>query len=71
LITGITALESCPIVMHTSLAGDHLRVMIPKDTDTVDPISTLEHANVQVQSVQIGEPNFEDFFIQLVIETAG
>jgi hypothetical protein len=57
--------------MHTSLAGDHLRVMIPKDTDTVVPISTLEHANVQVQSVQIGEPNFEDFFIQLVIETAG
>ena len=69
LMTGLSALEASPIVMRASLTGDHLRVMIPKDADAADLKSTLEQANVQANSVLVGEPNLEDVFIQLAKDT--
>jgi ABC-2 type transport system ATP-binding protein len=71
LMTGLSALQSNPVVLRASLAGDHLRVMIPKEADPGELKSVLEQADVQMQSLLTGEPNLEDVFIQLAAESHG
>lgn len=65
LMTGLSALEASPIVLRAGLAGDHLRVIIPREADAAGLRSTLEEAGVAVQSIQTGEPSLDDVFIQL------
>ena len=71
LMAGISALEASPLVQRAGLAGDHLRVIVPRDADPKALQSSLEQAGVTVQSIQTGEPNLEDVFIHLAKGTPG
>jgi ABC-2 type transport system ATP-binding protein len=69
LMAGLSALETNPRVLRASLAGDHLRVMLPKQSEAAEIKTILDQANIQAQSIQVGEPNLEDVFIQLAKDT--
>jgi len=69
LMTALSALEADPIVLRASLAGDHLRVMIPKQSEAAEIKAILDQAKIKTLSVQLGEPNLEDVFIQIAKDT--
>ena len=71
LLDALSALDASPLVLRASLAGDHLRVIVSKDADAAALQSTLEQADIAVQSILAGEPSLEDVFIQLAKETMG
>ena len=64
-MTGLSALETCPLVQRAGLTGDHLRVV---GNDHVDPAmlkQALEGNGTQVQAIQLGEASLDDVFIHL------
>jgi ABC-2 type transport system ATP-binding protein len=65
LLSGLSALESSPLVVRASLAGDHLRAIVYKGMDENTLRSLLEQAGGTVSSIQVGEPSLEDVFIHL------
>ena len=71
LMAGLSALESSRSVQRAGLAGDHLRVIVPRDAGPDALQATLEQAGVTVQSILAGEPNLEDVFIHLAKGTPG
>jgi len=68
LLTGLSLLESNPMVLRTGLAGDHLRAIVRTGMDVSGLTLVLEAAGVEVQAIQTGEPNLEDVFIFLAKE---
>lgn len=75
LTAGMAALKTCPQVLRFSLAGDSLRVIVPKGTPAGALQACLEQAGLEqvglqdagvvVHSIRPGEPSLEDVFIQL------
>jgi hypothetical protein len=65
LLAGLEVLSVAPGVVRTSLAGDHLRVMVAPGWGEVELQRTLETAPVRVASIQKGEPTLEDVFLSL------
>ena len=54
--------------LRAGLAGDHLRVIAPRETRAEDLRAQLEGQGLAVQAVQPGEPGLEDVFVQLARE---
>ncbi len=68
LLPGLSILETNPSVLHASLAGDQLRLIIKKGVDIQTLIQPLEQAGIVVQAIKMGEPNLEDVFVNLAKE---
>jgi len=65
LVPGLAALESYPAVLRAGLAGDHLRAIVVENVDEAALGDAIRLAGIEVQSIQAGEPNLEDVFINL------
>ncbi len=65
LLDGLHLLAQIPGVVRASLSGDHLRVIAEDRLQETELRSRLEQANIQVFSVQKGEPTLEDVFLNL------
>lgn len=65
LLAGLDVLSAAPGVIRASLAGDHLRVIVPKNLGERELRKVLETPKVRVTSIQKGEPTLEDVFITL------
>ena len=65
LIAALNALESSPLVQRAALAGDHLRVILKKQASGAGLRQALFDADLEVASIQPGEPSLEDVFIHL------
>jgi ABC-2 type transport system ATP-binding protein len=68
LLTGMSLLDSSPLVLRAGLAGDHLRAIVKAGVEALELKQLLEAEGVEVQAVLIGEPNLEDVFIFLAKE---
>jgi ABC-2 type transport system ATP-binding protein len=68
LLTGLSILESSPIVLRAGLAGDHLRVVVNDGFNQEGLRQILEGGGAQVQTIQVGEASLEDVFIRLAKE---
>ena len=65
LLDGLHTLAQLPGVIQASLSGDHLRVIAESSLDEMEMRRTLDRANVQLTSIQPGEPTLEDVFLNL------
>jgi ABC-2 type transport system ATP-binding protein len=65
LLDGLHALEHFPGVFRIGLSGDHLRVISDPSLEEKDLRRALEKAQVQLSSIQPGEPTLEDVFLNL------
>lgn len=65
LLAGLEVLAHTPGVLRAALAGDHLRVLVEKDTQETMLHAALAHAGVNIVSFQKGEPTLEDVFLNL------
>ena len=65
LLDGLHLLSNVPGVNRVSLSGDHLRVIVDPSLSEKELKSILEKSNVQVTSIQRGEPTLEDVFLNL------
>jgi hypothetical protein len=65
LLDGLHLLSNVPGVTRVSLSGDHLRVIVDPSLSEKELRSILEKSNVQVASIQRGEPTLEDVFLNL------
>jgi ABC-2 type transport system ATP-binding protein len=68
LLTGLSVLESSPLVQRAGLAGDHLRVIVNNGIDQDGLMGTLQEGGVQVQAIHAREASLEDVFIRLAKE---
>ena len=68
LLTGMSLLESNPMVLRAGLAGDHLRAIVKTGVEQSGLREMLTTGGVDVQAIQAGEPNLEDVFIFLAKE---
>jgi len=68
LLAGMSLLESNSMVLRAGLAGDHLRAIVREGVDASELKQALEAAGVEVQAIQVGEPNLEDVFVFLAKE---
>jgi len=65
LLDGLNLLSSAQGVLRTSLAGDHLRVIVEPGLNERELKGMLENSGVQVASIQKGEATLEDVFLNL------
>ena len=65
LLAGLTALETCPGVRRTGLAGDHLRAITALDTPAAELAHCLEAAGIDHPRLVLTEPTLEDIFLAL------
>jgi ABC-2 type transport system ATP-binding protein len=65
LLPGLHALADLPGVIRSSLSGDHLRVIADAALNEHELKSALRQANIQLISIQPGEPTLEDVFLNL------
>ncbi len=65
LLDGLHALADLPGVFRASLSGDHLRVIAESSLGEMELKQRLEQSNVQLSSIQMGEPTLEDVFLNL------
>lgn len=65
LLAGLNALSASPLVLRAGLAGDHLRVIVERETQEKELQKILKQAGVQVPSIVRGEPTLEDVFLSL------
>jgi ABC-2 type transport system ATP-binding protein len=63
LMGGLRALQALPGVLHTGLAGDHVRVVAAPSLNEADLTGALTH--MRVSAIQKGEPSLEDVFQHL------
>jgi ABC-2 type transport system ATP-binding protein len=68
LLTGLSILESSPLVQRAGLAGDHLRVIANDRIDQDGLKRLLEEGSVRVQGIHAGEASLEDVFLRLAKE---
>jgi hypothetical protein len=65
LLEGLHALAHLPGVIRTSLSGDHLRVIADLGLGEPELLRALTDAQMQLTSIQSGEPTLEDVFLNL------
>lgn len=65
LLPALAALESDPRIQRAGLAGDHLRVIVVEEMEDQEIRILVEEAGGAVQSVEPGEANLEDVFLNL------
>lgn len=71
LLEGLAVLETHPLVLRASLAGDHLRVISQKGEAITELQQALQKAGLTIQAIQAGEPSLEDVFVNLAKERNG
>jgi len=65
LLDGLNLLSDTQGVLRTSLAGDHLRVILEPDMNVEELKKMLEKSGVVITSIQKGEATLEDVFLSL------
>jgi len=65
LLDGLNLLSDTQGVLRTSLAGDHLRVILEPDMNVEELKKMLEQSGVIITSIQKGEATLEDVFLNL------
>ena len=65
LLDGLNLLSGTQGVLRTSLAGDHLRVIVEPGQSEKELKKMLEKSGVRVDSIQKGEATLEDVFLNL------
>ncbi|MFZ5808160.1 MAG: ABC transporter ATP-binding protein [Chloroflexota bacterium] len=65
LLPALSYLENSPRVLRAGLVGDHLRAILPKDTQTELFIEELRQAGISSVSLEAVEPTLEDVFLSL------
>lgn len=68
LLPALSILETYPNVLHASLSGDKIRLIVEAGMDIGHWINPLKQSEIEVQMVQKGEPVLEDVFINLAKE---
>lgn len=70
LLSALAALETCPIVLRSGLAGDHLRAITPSDVDSDTLLVYLGEEGIENLTVESVEPTLEDVFLSLAVRSA-
>jgi hypothetical protein len=66
LVPVLDLLNSIPVVLRASLAGDQLRALVENQVGQTDLASILAAAGVTAVQVEPAQPMMEDVFMSLV-----
>jgi ABC-2 type transport system ATP-binding protein len=65
LLPALNVLEKCPCVMRAGFTADHLRAITPHGVGEESLSKPLITAGIQVERIELVEPNLEDVFLAL------
>lgn len=68
VLPALASLAGSPYVLRAGLAGDHLRVITPKEVNATDLIGSMKKAGISNARIELGEATLEDVFLSLVAQ---
>lgn len=71
LLPALNALAKSPRVLRASLAGDHLRAILPHQADTGGLLAELRQAGIENAALEQVEASLEDVFLALATGSQG